>query len=307
VTSTIPHLDSFDDFRKILTLTQVSPDTFETAFVVSAAGGIFGGQIAALTARAAALTVDSDRTLNSFHSYFLRAGRTDLPVTFVVHRERDGRSYSHRRVEAMQEGDAIFSMSASFHVPEDGPHFECAPPENVWNPDDYPKSQIGQGHPEHSYLFDQRLFPYPVHPDLPPGSLHAPSNMWIRPIQSLGNDVTEHLAVLTYISDMGSAFVEMQFPRIPFGGAPTLDHTLWMHRPFRTDQWLLLYMEPVMVYGGRGMYHGSIFDINKNRLCTFSQELVLRPMSDEHLARIGTNWKNIADTRSLRMGSQSAN
>lgn len=298
--TTLPYIYTLDDLLKILSLQAIGDDTFETSHVTTAKGGVFGGQVAAQTVRAAAATVDGDRTLNSFHSYFLRPAFTHLPMTFRVHRERDGRSYSHRRVEAVQEGQVVLTLTASFHVAEEGPHWEATAPDDVWNPDDYPQAQLGQGHPEHSYVFDQRLFPYPLHPELPRNALHAPSTMWIRPKQQLGDDPAEHLAVLSYISDMGSAFVQLEFPGIPFGGAPTLDHSLWVHRPFRLDQWLLLYMEPVMAHGGRGMYQGSIFDINKRRLATFTQELVQRPMSKEQLDQVFERWDAIESRRNRK-------
>jgi acyl-CoA thioesterase-2 len=252
---------------------------------------LYGGQVAAQALRAAALTVGDDRFVHSTHGYFLRLGRSDMPTILHVHRDRDGRSYSHRRVEAVQNGEVIFSLSASFNVAEQGPEMEIPAPEGVWDVESLPQAGLGQGNPEHLDLFEIRVLMTEPHPEQPPGHLRSPSRYWVRPLGTVGDDPVLNACIVMYFSDMGSGFSELDLPGAPFGGGPTLDHSVWFHRPVTVDQWLLLHLEPVIATRGRGLYRGGVYDRSGRRLATVNQEIVLRSIRADGVQRVADLWK----------------
>jgi len=256
---------------------------------------LYGGQVAAQALRAAAATVGSDRSVHSTHGYFLRVGLFDRPTILRVHRDRDGRSYSHRRVEALQGGEVIFSLAASFNVVEDGPSMEIDPPDGVWDVDAAPAAGLGQGNPEHLGIFDVRVLKTDPHPEQPPGHLRAPSRFWIHPRGTVGDDPVVNACIVMYLSDMGSGFAELDMPGSPFGGGPTLDHSVWFHRPIMTDQWLLLHLEPIIATRGRGLYRGGIYDRSGALLGTVSQEIVVRTIHPDGIRRVAEHWQEWAD------------
>ncbi|MDO8364237.1 MAG: thioesterase family protein [Actinomycetota bacterium] len=252
---------------------------------------LYGGQVAAQALRAAAATVGEQFSVHSAHGYFLRRGRPERPTLLQVHRDRDGRSYSHRRVEAIQNGEVIFSLASSFHIEETGPEMEVPPPAAVFEFDSAIPAGIGQGNPEHLDTFELRVAPLPLHPDAPPGHRRTPAHFWIHPKGVVGDDPLINACIVMFISDMGSGFAEVDLPRQPFGGGPTLDHTVWFHRPIRVDQWLLLRLEPVIATRGRGVYHGGLFDRSGSRLATLSQEIVVRELDPVHFQGVIDTWK----------------
>lgn len=260
---------------------------------------LYGGQVAAQALRAAACTVEPDRPVHSAHGYFLRAGVAHRPTVLHVHRDRDGRSYSHRRVEAVQDGEVIFSMASSFHVPEVGPEME-KPLERtrMWNFDELLPAGIGQGNPAHHDVFDMKVAALPLHPVTPEGLLRTPSNFWVRPKEVVGDDPVVNACLLMYMSDMGSAFAEVDLPNQPFGGGPTLDHAVWFHRPVDVDQWLLLQLDPLVSTGGRGLYHGGVFDETGLRLASLTQEIVVREAEQRTLQRVASEWEYWQQRRS---------
>ena len=253
---------------------------------------LYGGQVAAQALRAAAATVDADRAVHSAHGYFLRAGVSHRPTVLIVHRDRDGRSYSHRRVEAIQDGEVIFSLSSSFHVPEVGPEME-APLERtrMWDFDELVPAGIGQGNPNHLDVFELRVAKLKPHALTPPGLGRCPSNFWVRPKGVVGDDPVVNACMLMFMSDMGSAFAELDLPNQPFGGGPTLDHSVWFHRPAKVDQWLLLQLDPLVATGGRGLYHGGLFDESGVRVASLTQEIVVRETDPRHLQRVAAEWE----------------
>src|SRR5690606_13376634 len=189
---------------------------------------IFGGQVAGQALVAAARTVDPERHVHSLHAYFLRAGDPKVPVLYEVDRIRDGGSFTTRRVVAIQHGRAIFNMSASFQVPEEG--------------------------------YDH-AFPMPEVP--PPEELPTMRERFLSAGVDLPDDPILHTIVLTYASDM----TLLDTATLPHGGSwfdPTmfmasLDHAMWFHRPFRADDWLLYAQDSPNASGGRGLSRGLVF------------------------------------------------
>jgi len=229
---------------------------------------LFGGQVLAQALRAAAYTVPDGRPPHSCHGYFLRPGRGDRPVILRVERDRDGRSFSARHVVALQDGDEIFTVSASFHHPEDGGELGPAMPEDV-PPPDSPENEDAQYH----RVLDVRILP--GHGPAP-GTVGAPSRVWARSPVPLGDDPIVHACALAYMSDIGSGFVNVSVPRLPKGG-PSLDHALWFHHQIRLDEWTLLDLWPVRAGGGCGLYLGTVHAGNGQLGAFLAQESLLRP------------------------------
>lgn len=290
--SDLPGVLDLPGLLELLDIEEIDTDLYRAQNPdLGAARHLYGGQVAAQALRAAAATVPPDRSVHSTHGYFLRLGRSDLPTILHVHRDRDGRSYSHRRVEAVQNGEVIFSLASSFNVVDDGPEMETPPPAGVWDVESLPHAGLGQGNPEHLDIFEIRVLATGPHPEQPPGHLRAPARLWVRPLGTVGDDPVLNACIVMYLSDMGSGFAELDLPGAPFGGGPTLDHAVWFHRPVSVDQWLLLHLEPVIATRGRGLYRGGVHDRSGHRLATVNQEIVVRYVSPEAIERTVRNWE----------------
>ena len=227
---------------------------------------LYGGQVAAQALRAAAHTVPPERTPHSIYGYFLRAGRNDRPTIMFVDRDRDGGSFSARHVNAVQDGEVIFSALASFHTEESSVEFEepalaidCAGP----------KGLEPSGDSRHHVFFDLR--------HVPPGDVDqwSTSRMWARPRAQLPDDPVTRACVLTYLSDMGWAFHAVQDggPRV---GGPSLDHAVWFQRSFPVGDWVLLDLTPLSVSGARGVYTGTMRHRDGALAALLAQETLLR-------------------------------
>lgn len=228
---------------------------------------LFGGQVAAQCLVAAQRTVDPERTAHSLHSYFLRPGNIELDVILQVHRDRDGGSFSARRVVAIQQGEVIFSLSASFHKEVDSGEYQLPMPE-VPDPDEVPDSSFGGGPPIYfetkSLAFDQ------------PGEFKPPHRLWIKSRNPMSDDAGAHAAALAYVSDYGSGFGDLDVPNVAKAG-PSIDHTVWFHRPIRLDDWVLVDMWPLRASGERGTYLGTVHAQDGTLGAVFAQEALLRP------------------------------
>ncbi len=231
---------------------------------------LYGGQVAAQALRAAGLTVPEGRHPHSLHCYYLRSGEAEHPTIMKVSRDRDGRSFSARRVVAVQRGEAIFTAAASFHVDEESGDYSSIPmPAGVPSPDQL----AGHAVPTSDVLMELR----PVDP--PPDDLGRQSVarfMWGRTREHLPDDRTVHAAAIVYLSDMSSGFVDLDVPGLPRGGS-SLDHTVYFHRPTRADDWLFMALEPVSAAGARGVYRGSVHDRAGRLAATLVQENLMRP------------------------------
>jgi acyl-CoA thioesterase II len=260
------------ELLRVLDLEELDRDIFRAANPRSDARRprLFGGQVAAQAARAASLTVPSDRTLHSLHGYFLRAGRADRPTILHVDRDRDGRSFSARHVAARQDGEVIMSVLASFHIDEEGREFQTPamidtvpPPEAVPAPE--PPSL-------HHTIFDLRL----LGRGAPIGAFTgSPHRFWARARGELPDDRLLHACVLTYLSDIGTGLAKL--PDDPPWSGPSLDHAVWFHRRARMDDWVFVELVPAAAAGARGFYTGTVHDRTGTLLATIAQEHVMRP------------------------------
>jgi acyl-CoA thioesterase-2 len=224
---------------------------------------LYGGQVAAQALRAASLTVPNGRFPHSLHGYFLRAGRPDHRVIFAVDRDRDGGSFSARHVRALQHGEVIFSMLASFKTDEPGGEFEAPPSRAVGPPEDYSQPGWDSLTESREVRFRQA------------SGVTATDSVWVRAPGSFPDDRVLHACALTYMSDYGSGFVMLDEPGVPWGG-PSIDHVVWFHEPIRADDWVLLDMHPVRVSDARGTYIATMRDRDGNLGAVLGQEMLLR-------------------------------
>jgi acyl-CoA thioesterase II len=248
----------------LLTLERVEVNLFLTPVLHEGPSGLYGGQVAAQALRAAAATVDPGRHPHSLHGYFLSRGDASRPVLLTVYQDRDGRSYSNRRVIAVQEGRVIFNMTASFHVVEPGLDYQAHAAPGVTPPDELPDSGI------RGLLVgvDVRI-PEQAQPDQ-----KWPSRVWLRASGELGDDPL-HACALTYVSDMFTGLAGT--PGAERLGPPTsLDHAVWFHRRVALDDWVLMDLQPESIAGGRGMYTGRIFGRDGRLAAGIAQESVWR-------------------------------
>lgn len=232
---------------------------------------MYGGQAAGQAMVAASRTVPLDRHVHSLHGYFLRPGASDRPAIIEVFRDRDGRSFSARRVVVKQGGEVIFSAAMSFHVDEEGPEYDgIAFPEGVPMPEEIPEEPaVG-----HNSMLELR----PVVTGFrgPGGAPHAMATFWARTRGPVPEDRTLHAALLVYLSDLGTGFSKVDQPGLPKGG-PSIDHAVWLYGPARVDEWVLVDQWPVRSYGARGVYGGAIWDRTGRSLASIAQDSLLRP------------------------------
>lgn len=256
---------------ELLSLERIEDDLFRTVVVRAEPAGLFGGQVAAQALRAAAETVPAGRHPHSLHGYFLSRGDASQRVLLTVSRDRDGGSYSNRRVIAVQNGKVIFNMAASFHVAEDGANYQAHQAPAGPGPEDLPDDQ--RWHRMHGV--EIRLPPQPQ-----PGQ-QLPSRMWIRSRHPLDSDILNTCA-LTYVSDMFTGLTAA--PGVVVSGPLTsLDHSVWFHRKVALDDWVLMDLVPESASGGRSMYTGRIFGRDGVLAADLAQETLFRPGA----ARIG--------------------
>ena len=224
---------------------------------------LYGGQVAAQALRAASRTVDPERMPHSLHGYFLRPGQPDHPVVFAVDRDRDGGSFSARHVRAIQHGEVIFSMLASFKIPETAATFESPP----WR--DVPPPEELETKGWDALVEIREVTRREFHG-------HAVTDcMWCRVPTPLPDDRVLHACVLTYLSDYGGGFVLLDVPNLPIGG-PSIDHVLWFHEPVRTDDWILVDLRPERASDARGTYMGTLRTRDGTLAAVVGQECLLR-------------------------------
>lgn len=259
------HYGDVDDLLTLLDLEEIDRDLFRgrNGRHRDPRVSLYGGQVAAQALRAASLTVAPDRFAHSLHGYFLRAGRPDHPVIFAVDRDRDGGSFSARHVRALQHGEVIFSMLASFKSDEPGGFFE-APPSREVPP---PEACTASGWDPLTESREARFR------EATPG-VTATDAVWVR-VPSFPDDRQLQACALTYISDYGSGFAMLDAPKVPWGG-PSIDHVVWFHEPIRVNDWVLLDMHPIRVSGARGTYLGTMRDQRGNLGAVLGQEMLLR-------------------------------
>ena len=250
---------------------------------------VFGGQVLGQALMAAARTVAPGQSVHSLHGYFLRAGDKAVPIVYDVDRIRDGASFATRRVVAIQHGQAIFHMSASFHKREGGPAHqgsmpEAPPPESL--ADDHQRERaMADRLPERRRAFLQ--LPQPVelrsvHPldPLAPEPRPAQALHWLRAPHALPDDPLLHQALLAYASDWSLMRVAMLPHGLSFNQAGvqgvSLDHAMWFHRDFRFDEWLLYQSDSPSLAGARGFCRGSLWSRDGALVASVAQEGLIR-------------------------------
>jgi acyl-CoA thioesterase-2 len=230
---------------------------------------LYGGQVAAQALRAAGATVPSGRLPHSLHGYFLRPGRTDLPVIFHVDRDRDGGSFSARHVRAVQDGEVIFSMLASFHEREAAATFDAVATRGGAPADTLP------ARPSPLLVDVREVTPTRI----ADGQVRHSDRLWVRAATRLPDDPLMHACALAYVSDLGSGFGQVEVPELSAGG-PSIDHSLWFQEPIHADEWMLLELWPMKAGGARGVYGGSLRSEDGRLGAVMMQEMLLRPPRD---------------------------
>ena len=250
---------------------------------------VFGGQVFAQALVAARRTVEGAREAHSSHGYFILPGDLAAPIVYFVDRLRDGKSFTTRRVTAIQHGQAIFNCSVSFHVDEPGfehqDEMPTVPDPETLAPELQLVREMADRIPEtlRPVLTQDRPIDFrPVDPiDLfNPGKQPAKRYLWFRALGTLPDEPLIHQAVLAYASDYGLLPTALRPHgigyRTPGLMVASLDHCLWLHRSFRADEWLLYVMDSPMAAGARGFVRGSVYARSGELVASVAQEGLLR-------------------------------
>ena len=288
-----PHgQDAVDQLLEVLDLEQRDVSTFVGESPQVGAQRVFGGQVAGQALVAAGRTVSPERRVHSLHGYFVRPGDPTEPIEFTVETIRDGRSFSVRRSTAQQHGKTIFFMSASFQVGEQGLDHHSPAPTGVPGPDEVPTmADWVQRYPSRAGAFasapqavDVRYVGDPGW--VPPGDrvANAQQRVWMRINGKLPDDPLIHACALTYASDLSlldsvlSVHGEVWGPGGVIGAS--LDHALWLHRPFRADEWFLYDCTSPSASGSRGLAMGHMFTRDGRHIASAGQEGLLRRVGE---------------------------
>jgi acyl-CoA thioesterase-2 len=268
--------------EQILDLEQLEVNIFRGR-VHEAAPGLnnrtFGGLVAGQSLVSAVRTVDEAFIVHSLHGYFLRPGDPKIPTVFLVERLRDGGSFCTRRVSAVQHGETIFSMSASFQTDQEGIHHQDAMPD-VPGPDELEEVRALRLFKDEGFRqfeeWDLRILPRDKL-EKTPGKA-SQQRVWFRHRDPLPEDPVLHICALAYMSDLtllGSAQVNHPIERDHLMIA-SLDHALWFMRPFRADEWLLYDQSSPSAFAGRALTQGKIFNRYGEMVAAVMQEGLTR-------------------------------
>lgn len=274
----------------LLTVEELDTDLYRGPRLPGGVGRVFGGQVIAQALVAANQSVDDELVAHSLHAYFMRPGNEDFPIIYRIERDRDGRSFSTRRIIALQKGKPIFNMAANFQRPEEGLSHQFAmpdvpPPESLISRYDYWKANIEKiPEPYRKRFLQQRAIEFrPVeHMALPVPEKRPPHiAAWFRTVAPLDGDRREHQAVLAYASDsmlLGTSTLPHGVHDISHPGLQmaSLDHSLWLHEDFRADEWLLYATEAPWSGHARGFNRGQIFARDGRLVASVAQEGLMR-------------------------------
>jgi acyl-CoA thioesterase-2 len=276
--------------QQILDLEQIEDLVFRGRSRPVVETRVFGGEVAGQALVAAARTVGPERVVHSLHGYFLRPGDPRRPILYQVDPIRDGRSFTTRRVVGIQHGEAIFTLSASFQVKEQGLQHQV-PVLDVPDPDGLrPLAEtLGENGRALAYFAEfSRRFPielrYPAEPPMlatARGETPPPrQEIWMRASGPLPDDPVLHACAATYSSDLMLLSTALLPHRLMFGDPrlqmASLDHAVWFHAPFRADDWLCYQQEGTWAGGARALCRGSLFDRAGTLVATVMQEGLIR-------------------------------
>ncbi|CAN1308751.1 Acyl-CoA hydrolase 2 [Linum perenne] len=288
--------DSSSLVERILQLDSVEVNMFQGITLPEAPkfGKVFGGQFVGQALAAASKTVDCLKIVHSLHSYFLLVGDFNMPILYKVHRIRDGKSFATRRVDAIQKGNVVFTLIASFQKEETGFNHQKVAMPSV--PD--PEMLLSMEHLRDKRLTDPRLprsyrnkvaakefIPWPIEirfcePSTRTNQTKSPSSLryWFRAKGKLSDDQALHRCVAAYTSDL--IFLQVSLNPHRYRGlkasAVSLDHSMWFHRPFRADDWILFVIESPAASNARGFVTGAMFNRKGEHVVSVTQEGLLR-------------------------------
>ncbi|HEY6483289.1 MAG TPA: acyl-CoA thioesterase II [Steroidobacteraceae bacterium] len=276
------------DLLTLLELEQLEINLFRGESRDIGSPQVFGGQVLGQALTAASATIDG-RVVHSLHAYFLRRGDFNAPIVYQVDRSLDGHSFSNRRVVAIQHGEQIFNMAASFQVAESGLDHQVEmpsvpPPEQLPDSSNPPAELLGRM-PERLRKFFEQPRPFEfrlVQPleYLRPRKAPPARQVWFRAVGQLPDDERLHRCLLAYVSD----FFLLDTATLPHGASflssslmlASLDHAMWFHRPLRVDHWLLYAMESPSASGARGFARASVFAHDGRLVASTAQEGLVR-------------------------------
>jgi acyl-CoA thioesterase-2 len=278
-----------DQLTRLLDIERIDTDLYRGPRQPGGVGRVFGGQVVAQALQAAQRSVDDDKIAHSLHAYFMRPGDENHPIIYRVVRDFDGRSFANRRVIAMQGGQPILNMTASFQAPADGLHHQFDMPD-VPGPDELRSERdlreaIRDEVPEKFRRFFLRARPIEIRPVNPrnwfkPVKSEPVQSSWFRVVAPLPDDPALHRAMLTYATDMTLLGTCMLPHGVSWmnGGVQTasLDHAVWLHEPFRFDEWLLYTTDSPWSGHSRGFNRGRIYAQDGRLVASVAQEGLIR-------------------------------
>jgi acyl-CoA thioesterase II len=280
--------ETLDRLVDLLNLEQIELDIFRGRSPEHRLQRVFGGQVAGQALVAAGRTVPADRPVHSLHAYFIRPGDPAVPLVYIVDRVRDGKSFTTRRVSAIQHGKTIFTLSASFHHDEPGPVHAIAMPqvppaesvlpvaERLAKLPSAPVRQLFANNPIDLRFIGPLTYEAQLDPDL-----RADRNLvWLRADGELPDDPLLHVCLMTYASDMTLLDTVLLRHGLSWADGQTtgasLDHAMWFHRPFRADRWLLYAQDSPFAGGARGLARGEVFTAEGHLVVSVVQEGLIR-------------------------------
>jgi len=295
---TVPMTSPVSELIELLTLERLEDNLFRGQSRDIGTKYVFGGQVLGQALSATQATLESERTAHSLHAYFLRAGDIEHPIIYSVDRTRDGGSFSVRRVTAIQHGQPIFFLAASFQKQEDGAEHQLSMPE-VPKPEDIEPSpavpeRVLAKLPTKVQRWLSRMGPFEFRHVYPRDELNPPKRppfqqVWFRLSERVGDAPELHRTLLAYASDfqlLGTATfphgISYYQPNVQMA---SLDHALWFHRPFRADEWLLYSIDSPSAQGGRGLARGMIYDRDGRLVASTAQEGMIRVADETASAR----------------------
>jgi len=277
------------DLVDLLALERIDRDLFRGKSQDLGWGAIFGGQVFGQALSAAAQTVGAGRSVHSAHGYFIRAGELKAPIIYQVDRLRDGKSFSTRRAVGLQEGEAIFSLAASFQIDEAGFEHQDAMPDVPAPESLRSESELVLAFAEHlpEAIRERAAMPRPV--EIRPVEVRNPfaptaqpptRRYWYRMVDRLPDDAALHRYLLAYVSDFSFLSASLDPHGVSFMTwgmqIASIDHAIWFHRPFRVDDWLLYDIESPSAAGARGIVRGRFFDRGGRLVASTVQEGLIR-------------------------------